>query len=139
MDQFVYTRLLDTCMKPVYERVQDTLGDATFMQDNAPVHKAYSPMIWLTANDIKLEDWPPYSPDMNPIEHVWKRLKDKLHTSYPNLANTRGGPEAVRARLAEVLPRVWEGIEQDFLENLTKSMVDRVEALIEAEGWYTKY
>lgn len=31
IDQFLYTRLLDTCMKPVYERGQETLDDAIFM------------------------------------------------------------------------------------------------------------
>jgi hypothetical protein len=85
-------------------------------------------------------DWPPYSPDLNPIEHVWMRLKEGLHRRFPDIADTPGGPENMRRRLAEVLPEIWEkDIEGDFLEQLWESMPQRVTAVIEARGWYTKY
>jgi len=53
---------------------------------------------------------------------------------------TPGGPDKVREYLAEVLPELWSReIEGGFLESLWKSMPRRVAAVIEAEGWYTKY
>jgi len=36
----VYIKLLESLLLPVINRVQDTLGDSIFQQDNAPVYKA---------------------------------------------------------------------------------------------------
>jgi transposase len=38
-----------------------------FMQDNAPIHKARTVCRWFEDLAIPLLDWPPYSPDLNPI------------------------------------------------------------------------
>jgi transposase len=140
VDQWVYRDLLESCLLPVLQRVQDTIGDPVFMQDNARVHTARHVTDWLDENNVQVMDWPPYSPDLNPIEHVWVRLKEGLHKRFPDIANTPGGPDKVRERLSMVLPEIWEkDIEGDFLEKLWESMPQRVAAVIEANGWYTKY
>ncbi len=42
-----------------------------FQQDNDPKHNAHKTLEWLSENGIKVLDWPPQSPDLNPIEaHV---------------------------------------------------------------------
>lgn len=42
-----------------------------FIEDNAGVHTANSTMERMVENGVELlEDWPPYLPDLNPIEHV---------------------------------------------------------------------
>ena len=41
----------------------------TFMQDNAPCHKARSTLAELERQGIKTTMWPPFSPDRNPIGH----------------------------------------------------------------------
>lgn len=33
--------------------------------------------------------WPPFSPDLNPIESVWKSIKDYIQARYPWFLNGR--------------------------------------------------
>ena len=89
--------------------------------------------------NIQVENWPSNSPDLNPIEHVWVELKRRLHQKYLGIGNPTGGPDKVKARMAEVQPEIWEKILEVYFEKLWKSMPDRVAAVIDANGWYTRY
>jgi hypothetical protein len=51
---------LPTCWQP----------GLTFMHDGASIHTAYKVRDWFLEMGIPICDWPPYSPDLNPIEHV---------------------------------------------------------------------
>ena len=64
----------------------------TFMQDNAPCHKAKNTISWFGKKRIPLLTWPPQSPDINPIENVWELLMTNVRKKQPqprNLAELR--------------------------------------------------
>ena len=56
---------------------------ATFMQDNTPCHKAKVVMSYLSEQDFEIMDWPPQSPNLNPIENLWKTLRVKVMERNP--------------------------------------------------------
>ncbi|KAI0993443.1 hypothetical protein K3495_g14741 [Podosphaera aphanis] len=60
-----------------------------FMQDNAPPHKAAFTRDRLRAENIEPIIWAAYSPDLNPIEAVWSKMKDFIEDRYPDLENGR--------------------------------------------------
>jgi len=71
-----YIRLLSRYPFPIiHQMFSFGTQDIGFQQDNAPVHMAYNVMEWLERNYIELVEYPPYSPDLNPIEHAWVELK----------------------------------------------------------------
>ncbi len=55
-------------------------SDGYFQQDNAPCHKAQINSDWFLEhdNEFTLLKWPPQSPDLNPIEHIWDVVEREI-------------------------------------------------------------
>ena len=54
-----------------------------FMQDNMPYHKAKTVLSFLEEKGIAVIKWPSQSPDMKPIENVWKTIGEKAQNRNP--------------------------------------------------------
>ena len=110
-----------------------------FMQDNAPIHTAYAMTAWFNCEGIRyLISWPLYSPDLNLIEHLWLRLKELVYKLDPEL-NSITNKDAQRLRLCKVLPKAWEQILAETVQGYLDSIKSRLQAVIDASGWHTKY
>lgn len=124
----------------VLEEYLPTILDfgSIFMQDNAPIHSARKVREWLKESGIETLSWPPYSPDLNPIEHIWALLKGTLAKKHPNLRKYARNKQGLEA-LIKAVDDVWEGIDQGCIQALFDSIPQRLQAVIDAKGWYTKY
>ena len=54
------------------------------IMDNASIHKSSKIREAIEKVGCKLVYQPPYSPDLNPIEHFWAHLKKKIGSLEPN-------------------------------------------------------
>ena len=90
----------------------------------------------MEVNNIMLLDWPPQSPDLNPIEYLWQHIKMQLAK---HETPVKGVWE-----ICERVVEVWNNIKPEVCQNLIESMPRRVEAVIRAaviraKGGNTKY
>ena len=84
MDSIHYTeKTLPDYLIPSSQLLYPDQEPFIFMQDNASPHTARITKAWLQENRIRTLDWPPYSPDLNPIENVWGLLKKRLYQDMP--------------------------------------------------------
>lgn len=96
-----------------------------FYQDNDPKHKSYLAREWLLYNTPKTLDTPPQSPDLNPIENVWKYLKQRMQQKHIY----------TKEALVSLLQTEWDSIDQEYIRNLIDSVPDRLRNVIEQNGY----
>lgn len=113
-----YLCLIKRYLPQVIRSVLPLNSSCSFQLDNARVHKPHVVMDWLEKNNIDQEDYSPYSPDFNPVQHVTLELKRRLQQQYTKIADTSGGKETVKKDLARVVALVWETIPEGFFEKL---------------------
>lgn len=57
-----------------------------FQHDGSPIHTAEITTKYINKKIPQLlvpPEWPPYSPDLNPIENIWAWLKDRVNRDMP--------------------------------------------------------
>lgn len=132
-----YIEVLDSEVAPFFEELD---SGYQFMQDNASIHTARTVRDWFRKKNIELvQEWPPYSPDLNPIEHIWWHLKARLYEMFPEISTSKSDSEEARTLMENALKVAWESLDDSLFQELGASMSRRVEAVIAADGWHTKY
>ncbi|KAG1929315.1 hypothetical protein F2P79_023036 [Pimephales promelas] len=76
-------------------------SDGYFQQDNAPCHKAGIISDWFLEhdNEFAVLKWPPQSPDLNPIEHLWDVVEREIRIMDVQPTNLRQLCDAIISTL----------------------------------------
>ncbi len=106
--------ILDAYKECLADIMEEDLGQV-FMQNNARVHTTKLIMDWLDEKGYSVMSWPPYSPDLNPIEMVWYRIKTYIHKHHPELQRMTEGEEATQDAIIEAVIEAWEALDEGFL------------------------
>jgi transposase len=94
------------------------------LQDNASTHKSVAMQTALHNTSIVAFDFPPYSPDLNPIENVWSKVKHAVgKRNVTNLTELEGAMQLE-----------FDQINKQTINNLADSMPDRIAAVLAVHG-----
>ncbi len=93
------------------------------MQDNAPSHKGHT-LKFLQQNKIEFLEWPPQSPDMNPIELVWMWMENIIYDkSFKN-----------KQELTDFVFELWNKIPDTIILNFIDKVFDKMDRIRNNNG-----
>ena len=108
---------------------KELIGNGFVMQqDNDPKHKSQLCQKYLAmkepANGLKIMQWPPQSPDCNPIELLWDELDRAVRKMCPTSEK----------HLKKCLQDAWNAIMSEKLQQLIDRMLKVCRAMIKVRG-----
>ncbi|UYV79129.1 hypothetical protein LAZ67_17001196 [Cordylochernes scorpioides] len=117
-------RYVDDVLRPVTLPYLQGVPNALYQQDNARPHTARISQQAL--QDVQMLPWPPYSPDLSPIEHVWDIIGRRLHAlpqprSEDELWQMEKPPKkttAIFLYMTSAFDRVWREKLREKLHNI---------------------
>jgi len=124
----LYRDILEHNLKPTYQRFYPR-GLWRFLQDNASPHYTAAVNTWMHNHGVHIMEFPPYSPDLNPIENLWHVLKHRVEHRNPRTAE----------ELKQIIGEEYEAVSESECAKLMRSMPARLQQCIEFEGHKTKY
>jgi hypothetical protein len=108
-----------------------------WMHDGAGPHRSLETKFNLFRRRIPNIRFPPYSPDLNLIEHVWNWMKNWIQEHY---WKARYRPDRISfEELRTIIWEAWNAVPDDYIQSLYNSWWKRCQAIIDANGGPTKY
>jgi len=128
INQEVYRRdILEAVVQPW---AQQHFGNVnwTFQQDSAPAHKAVATQEWCRTHFpdfISSAEWPPYSPDLNPMDYsIWSILE----------ARACAKPHKSLEALKSSLRREWDRLSSEEVRAAAENFRKRLKLCRDAQG-----
>lgn len=131
-------RLNSLCYKNILEQVLIPTANVAyghrpieFIQDNSSIHNSRIVQDWIRdQTDLRLIKMPPKSPDINPIENLWGLIVQQWDSSVVRTTQN----------LKDHVFDIWESFRgTEICSKMVDSMRSRLQAVIEADGGYTRY
>jgi transposase len=109
----------------------DEFIDPVLMEDGAPVHRSNAPKEWRNDHDLEKMVWPAQSPDMNPLENLWKQMKDRVSRKHK--------ASMCLETFTKAILESWDEITIDEIDKLIMTMPTRISTLCQNKGKSTRW
>ncbi len=108
-------------------------SEGHFQQANTPCHKAQIISGWFLEhdNEFTLLKWPPQSPDLNPIKHLWDVVEREICILDVQPTNPQ--------QLCDAITSIWTKISEKCFQHHVESMPQRIKPVLKANGGPTRY
>ncbi|KAK3539719.1 hypothetical protein QTP70_012049 [Hemibagrus guttatus] len=128
MNGAMYREILSKNLLPSARTLKMKRG-WVFQHDNDPKHTTRATKEWLRKKHFKVLEWPSQSPDLNPIENLWRDLKIRV---------AQRQPQNITA-LEEIYMEEWAKLPATVCKNLVATYRKRLTSVIANKGYITKY
>ena len=126
---------IDEVLRPLglsfYEACLTRRGLTIWMDDGASYHTSKKVIDWGRRNGLLRMDWPPQSPDLNPIENLWRIIKIRVSARRHQIHTIEAMEQAIREE--------WALLTEEDFRRCIESMPERIRFLIKAKGGSIKY
>ena len=123
-----YIQVLEQHMLPSKQRLFHG-RPCLFQQDNDKPHSARLTTAWLRSKRVRVLDWPACSPDLSPIENVWRIMKRKIRQRRPRTVE----------QLKLYIKQEWERIPPTKLQQWVSSVPKRLLSVVKRKGDVTQW
>ncbi len=123
-----YIQVLEQHMLPSRRRLFQG-RPCIFQHDNARPHTASITTSWLRRRRIRVLKWPACSPDLSPIENIWRIIKRKMRQRRPKTVE----------QLEACIRQEWDNIPIPKLEQIVSSVPRRLQTVIKRRGDATQW
>jgi len=91
-------------------------GCGLFQQENAPCHKAKMVQEWFEEhnNEFEVLTWPPNSPDLNQIEHLWDVLNKQVQSMEAPPRNLQDLKDLLLTSWCQIPQHTFRGLVECF-------------------------
>jgi hypothetical protein len=129
MDAVLMKRVLSDNLLPSAELCFRLPEQWFLLHDNDKKFQSHKVREFLHEKGVTTLEFPPYSPDLNPIENLWDHMARPVEKHQCETLE----------ELQDCIATAWDEVDKEYMKALAHSMPARCAAVIQAAGWHTKY
>jgi transposase len=132
LDAQYYESILDCCLPESVEKffqISQMPRQWYLLQDNVSLHFSPNVKHWYHNHGVINITFPPWSPDLNPIENLFHDVKQRMSQFHA----------VTDEELSDAAIRAWEETDPQYCRNLMHGMPKRLQKVIENDGFLIKH